>query len=761
MRNSLKHGCGPTLKRVAHCVLLRYNKPAMRETLEGTVERITYHNEQTGYTVVRLVARGFLGPVTGVGNMAEVNVGEYLRLEGQWANHPQYGRQFKVLDYKTVLPATVEGMRKYLGSGLIKGIGPVMAQRIVKKFGERTLDVIEHEPHRLLSVLGIGRKRVALIKRAWEEQRQIKEVMLFLQSHNVSTSLAVKIYKKYGDESIDVVQQDPYRLARDIYGIGFLTADKIARNLGIPEDSPQRVAAGVSYVLSELADEGHVYAPQDELTTESARILKVDAALVAEGIASLEADEQVRRETIVYPTAQDHAGASVREEQAVYLAPFYYGEVGVANRLRALANHPTDRLAFYHTARWEQTFDYLDGKSSLMLSPTQKEAVRTALTHRVTVLTGGPGTGKTTTVQTILRLLEARRHRYVLASPTGRAAKRLSEATDRPAKTIHRLLEYSPLEGFKRHAENPLEADMVIVDEASMLDLLLTNHLLKAIRPGSYLLLVGDVDQLPSVGAGNVLRDVIDSGLAAVVRLETIFRQAKGSYIIDNAHRINQGLMPRFPKDAADFFLFIQEDPEAAADLIVDVVHNRVPRKFGLEPLSDVQVLCPMYRGAVGVGNLNQRLQTALNPPGPDKPERRLGGRAFRAGDRVIQLRNNYDLDVFNGDVGRIAAIDPVKQSLTVDMGDRRVEYDWASADELTHAYAISVHRSQGSEYPAVVMPVMTTHYVMLARNLLYTGVTRAQRLVVLVGTRKAIAIAVRNNKVSQRHSALDVRLMA
>jgi len=732
----------------------------MRETLEGTVERITYHNKETGYTVIRLAAAGFLDVVTAVGNLADVNVGEHLRLEGLWKTHPQYGRQFNVLDYKTVLPATAAGIRKYLGSGLIKGVGPVTARRIVKKFGAQTLDVLEREPDRLLSVYSIGPKRVALIKRAWEAQKQIKEVMLFLQSHDVSTSLAVKIYKQYGDDAIAVVQQDPYRLARDIYGIGFLTADKIARNLGIPEDAPQRVAAGVSHVLSELADEGHVYAPQGELTAEAARILGVDAELVDAGIASLEDDEQVHRETIVYPAADDHSGASVREERAVYLVPFFYGEVGVANRLRALANHPTDRLAFFQTARWEQTFAYLDETSSMQLSPTQKESVRTALTHKVTVLTGGPGTGKTTTVQTILRLLDARRHRYALASPTGRAAKRLSEATGRPAKTIHRLLEYSPLEGFKRHAENSLEVDMVVVDEASMLDLLLTNHLLKAIPSESHLLLVGDVDQLPSVGAGNVLRDVIDSGLAAVVRLETIFRQAEGSYIIENAHRVNQGQLPRFPKDAADFFLFVQPDPEAAADLIVDIVQNRIPHKFGLDPLNDVQVLSPMYRGAVGVGNLNHRLQAALNPPTPNKPERGLAGRAFREGDRVIQLRNNYDLNVFNGDVGRISTIDPVAQTLKVDMDDRRVEYNWASADELAHAYAISVHRSQGSEYPAVVMPVMMTHYVMLQRNLLYTGVTRAKKLVVLVGTHKAIAVAVRNNKVAQRYSGLTARLI-
>ena len=733
----------------------------MHETLEGTVEHITYHSDETGYTVVRLATRGFHDLITAVGSLANVNAGEHLRLEGIWANHPRYGRQFKVLKYKSVMPATVDGIRKYLGSGLVKGIGPVMAGRIVKKFGRQTLDIIEQEPDRLLSVLGIGRKRVALVKNAWAEQKRIKEVMIFLQSHNVRTSLAVKIYKKYGDDAITVVQQDPYRLARDIYGIGFLTADKIARSLGIPEDAPQRVAAGVSYVLSELADKGHVYAPQEELAANATHILNVNADLVTEGIETLEADEQVRRETITYPPAHERAGTIAREEKAVYLAPFYYGEVGAANRLRALADAPNARLAFFQSAHWEETFAYLDSNSALELAATQKEAVRAALTNRVTVLTGGPGTGKTTTVRTIIRLLEARRLSYLLASPTGRAAKRLSETTGRPAKTIHRLLEYSPLEGFKRHADNPLGADMVIVDEVSMLDLLLANNLLKAISPGSHLLLVGDVDQLPSVGAGNVLRDIIDSGLAAVVRLETIFRQAEGSHIIENAHRINRGEMPILTKDAADFFLFVKEEPEAAAELVVDIVRNRIPLKFDLDPLADVQVLSPMYRGAIGVGNLNQLLQQALNSPSPEKPERRLAGKTFRAGDRVIQLRNNYDLNVFNGDIGRIAAIDPVNQILMVEIDGRSVEYDWTSADELTHAYAISIHRSQGSEYPAVVIPVMTTHYVMLQRNLLYTAVTRAKKLVVLVGTRKAIAIAVRNNKVAQRHSALDVRLMS
>ena len=736
----------------------------MHETLEGTVERITYSHEETGYTVARLSVDGQADLVPIVGNLLNVNVGERLRLEGFWTTHAQYGRQFKVLNYKTVLPATVEGIRRYLGSGLIKGIGPVTARRIVNKFGADTLEVIEHTPERLLEVLGVGRKRVQMITRAWEEQRRIKEVMLFLQSHQVSTTLAVKIYKQYGDDAIAVVQEDPYRLARDIYGIGFLTADKIARNLGLPADSPQRVAAGISYVLSELADEGHVYAPQEKLIAEATKILDVPPDLVREGLERLETEEQVHRETIVYQIGEEKGRreeGELKEERAVYLLPFYYGEIGVANRLRALLDVERSRLSFYRTANWERVFAHLAEHSQLQLSSKQQEAVRTALTRKVTVLTGGPGTGKTTTVQTIIRLLEARRRSYVLASPTGRAAKRLSEATDRPAKTVHRLLGYSPAEGFKRNEANPLDVDMVIVDEASMLDLLLTNHLLKAIPPDAHLLLVGDVDQLPSVGAGNVLRDVIDSGQAAVVRLDTIFRQAADSYIVVNAHRINRGQMPLFPKGAKDFFLFVKDDPAEAADLLVDIVQNRIPRKFGFHPLDDVQVLSPMYRGAVGIANLNARLQAALNPPGANKPERRVGGRVFRVGDRVIQLRNNYNLDVFNGDVGRITAIDTVNQTLIVDVDGRLVKYDWAEADQLAHAFAISVHKSQGSEYPVVVMPVMTTHYMMLTRPILYTGVTRARRLVVLVGTKRAIAIAVRNNRVTDRHSALDVRLQS
>jgi exodeoxyribonuclease V alpha subunit len=750
----------------------------MQETLEGSVERITYVNEETGYSVIRIAVKGQRELATAVGNLASANVGESLRLTGFWTTHSQYGRQFKVLGYETVLPATVEGIRRSLGSGLIKGVGPVTARRIVDYLGLDTLEVIEQQPKRLLEVPGVGPKRVAMIARAWEEQRQIKEVMLFLQSHNVSTTLGVKIYKAYGDDSVKVVRENPYRLARDIYGIGFITADKIARNMGLSLDAPQRVQAGISYVLSQLADEGHVFAPQEELIAKSVEILDVSAEMVADGIDALATQGEVHREGITYPLLEDlAAGHSTGEEQAVYLLPFYYGEIGVAGQLRRIVQASRGSLTDLQAADWDRLLapwsaqgklldavegePVADGQVSLQLNETQRRAVREALTSKVTVLTGGPGTGKTTALQTVIRLLEKTGHSYALAAPTGRAAKRLSEATGRPAKTIHRLLEFSPSAGytFQRDDARPLKVDMVIVDEASMLDLLLANHLLKAIPPASHLLLVGDVDQLPSVGAGNVLRDIIASGVVAVVRLEEIFRQEEGSWIVRNAHRINHGQMPIFAKGAKDFFLFVQEDPEGAAELLVDIVQRRIPRKFGYDPVEDVQVLSPMYRGPVGVSGLNTRLQEVLNPVRPEKLERRFGERIFRLGDKVMQIRNNYDKEVFNGDIGRVVAMDPIDQRLTARIDERLVAYDFGELDELVHAYAVSIHKSQGSEYPAVVVPIMTTHYILLQRNLLYTAITRARELVVIVGTRRAIAIAVRNDKIAERHTALDVRL--
>ncbi len=730
-------------------------------TLQGVVERITFHNPDNGYTVAKVATRR--GLVTVVGPMAGIHAGASVEMTGEWTHHPKFGQQFKVTSYRTVLPATAAGIEKYLGSGMIKGIGPVTAKRIVRHFGADALRIIDEEPDRLKEVLGVGKKRVEMIKAAWEEQRQIKEVMIFLQSHGVSTGLAVKIYKHYGDAAIGVLQTNPYQLQRDIYGIGFKTADKIAMALGIPPDSPERVAAGVQYVLSQDTDEGNVFTPHQELVQKATSLLEVPPELVEAAIGSLQGEQQVQIEPVRYQAAPA-SGQQLREAEAVYLTPMYYGEVGVAQRLQRLndarLSTGVTRLHAFERFDWDQAFRYLRQQLGVDLAPAQRQAVQTALTRPVTVLTGGPGTGKTTTLRAVIRLLRAAGATFALAAPTGRAAKRMSEVTGAEAKTIHRLLEVSPGEGFsfKRNVDNPLNVDMVIVDEASMLDVLLTNHLLKAIPPGAHLLLVGDVDQLPSVGAGNVLRDIIDSGEVAVVQLQTIFRQAAGSYIITNAHRINQGQMPLFPKDANDFFLFPMEEVDAAADMVVDLVTRRIPNRFRI-PSADIQVLTPMHRGPLGVAALNQRLQQKLNPPHPQRPEKAQGGRVLRVGDRVMQIRNNYDLDVFNGDMGVIARIDAIMQTLTVIFDGRDVTYDWASLDELTHAWAISVHKSQGSEFRAVVMPVHTTHYIMLQRNLLYTGVTRARELVVLVGTKRAIGIAVRNDQVAERHTALAERL--
>ncbi|MFN2197906.1 MAG: ATP-dependent RecD-like DNA helicase [Anaerolineales bacterium] len=731
------------------------------DQLSGAVERITYYNAENGYSVVRLrpsrrtlPGMGRDGLVTVVGNLPELAPGEHVRLQGRWVTHAKHGEQFQVEICEQTVPATVSGIRRYLGSGLIKGIGPKLAERIVDEFGAETLEVIESQPKRLQEVPDIGPKRVRLILAAWQEQKHVKEIMLFLHSHGVSTNLAIKIYKQYGDQSLATVQSDPYQLARDIYGVGFKTADRLAQDLGLPPDHPSRIEAGVIYALDEQTEEGNVYTPRQALTERAAALLEVSPELVTAGIERLTSQERVRLEPLLGEA--DAPPGAVREEtpaylpQAVYLPPLYYSETGSAEKLRQLAAALPSRLSDL-----PPMFLALDPD----LSAEQQGAVKTALTHPVSVLTGGPGTGKTTAIQALIAALETGHKKYALASPTGRAAKRLSEATGRPASTIHRLLGYSPAEGFKFNAEHPLEVDLLVVDEASMLDLVLAYNLLKALAPGTHLVLVGDVDQLPSVGAGDVLRDVIRSGIAPVTRLSVIFRQAAGSHIITNAHRINQGELPIFDKQSRDFFLFPAEEAEAAADWVIDVVTNRIPAKFGLNAKQDVQVLAPMYRGAAGVNALNERLQTALNPPGGRKPEKSLFGQVFRAGDKVMQVQNDYEKDVFNGDIGLVAGLDLVEHSLTVDFDGRKVAYDWSEADQLVLAYAVSVHKAQGAEFPAVVMPLVTQHYLMLQRNLLYTGVTRARQLCVLVGSRRAMAIAVNNNPVASRYTSLAERL--
>lgn len=728
------------------------------DTLSGSVERVTYYNEETGYCVLRLSpAQLLLGRdqlITVVGNMPELQPGESVQLEGQWVTHPRHGRQFRAENVRQIRPANAEAIRRYLGSGLIKGIGPKTAEKIVEHFGEETLDVLDRTPKRVQEVEGVGEHRAGLIAQAWAEQQAIKDVMLFLQGHNISTRLAVKIYKQYGDEAIAIVSRDPYRLAVDIFGIGFKTADTIAQDLGLPPDAPARIAAGLRYTLEQASDDGNVFLPRDALVESAAEMLAVEPDAVETVLGCMATQGEVMLETVPIPDG-------LEQVEGVYLPPLYYSERGAAQRLRQMHDSPHSRLADLRDANWDALLGDVEGAGGVRLTEQQRAAVQSALTHKVSVLTGGPGTGKTTTLRAVITTLERTRHRFMLASPTGRAAKRLSEATGHPARTMHRMLGFSPVErGFSHDEDNPLDADMIVVDEASMIDIVLFYNLLKAIRPDTHLLLVGDVDQLPSVGAGSVLHDVIRGAIGPVTRLDVIFRQAETSQIIRNAHRINRGEMPDTSNESDDFFLFPADDPQAAADLLVDIVQNRIPERFGLDPIRDIQVLAPMYRGPIGVSALNEVLQERLNAnPRGRKAERRLFGRLFRAGDKVIQTRNNYDKDVYNGDIGWVRALDMTNQVMTVVVDERFVQYDWSEADELTHAYCISVHRSQGSEYPCVVLPVMTQHYLMLQRNLLYTAVTRAKRLVVLVGTRRAIAIAVRNDQVAQRWSALDWRL--
>ncbi|WP_433889476.1 SF1B family DNA helicase RecD2 [Streptomyces sp. CA-111067] len=725
--------------------------------LEGVLERITYANEDNGYTVARVdTGRGSGDLLTVVGALLGAQPGESLRMHGRWGSHPQYGKQFTVENYTTVLPATIQGIRRYLGSGLIKGIGPRIAERIVEHFGTDTLEIIEGEPKRLVEVPGLGPKRTKLIAAAWEEQKAIKEVMVFLQGVGVSTSIAVRIYKNYGDGSISVVKNQPYRLASEVWGIGFLTADRLAQAVGIPHDSPERVKAGLQYALSQATDSGNCFLPQERLIADAVKLLQVDTGLVIDCLGALAEEEGVVRESV--PAAD--GGDPVT---AVYLVPFHRAEISLAAQVLRLLRGPEDRLPAFRDVEWDKALAWLADRTGTELAPEQQAAVRLALTEKVAVLTGGPGCGKSFTVRSVVALAQAKKAKVVLAAPTGRAAKRLAELTGAEASTVHRLLELKPGGDAAYDKDRPLDADLVVVDEASMLDLLLANKLVKAVPPGAHLLFVGDVDQLPSVGAGEVLRDLLaDGGPVPAVRLTRIFRQAQQSGVVTNAHRINSGVPP-LTQGLPDFFLFPEEDSEEAGRLTVDVVARRIPAKFGLDPRRDVQVLAPMHRGPAGAGALNGLLQQAVTPARPDLPERRFGGRIFRVGDKVTQIRNNYDKGangVFNGTVGVVTALDPDEQRLTVHTDeDEEIGYDFDELDELTHAYAVTIHRSQGSEYPAVVIPVTTGAWMMLQRNLLYTAVTRAKRLVVLVGSRRAIAQAVRTVSAGRRFTALDHRL--
>ncbi|HSK74929.1 MAG TPA: ATP-dependent RecD-like DNA helicase [Thermoanaerobaculia bacterium] len=718
--------------------------PQTSSTIEGVLERVVFSNEENAWSVVRITVPGQRDAVTAVGNLLGVQPGENLRLSGAWINDPKYGRQFRVASYQTVLPATLTGIEKYLGSGLIRGIGKVMASRLVASFGAETLDVIENRPERLTEVEGIGPKRSRDILRAWAEQREIKEVMVFLQSHGVSTHYAIKIYKAYGSQATQIVRENPYRLATDIYGIGFKSADKIASALGISPTAPQRIEAGSLYLLGQGADRGHLYLPRPRLIEEAQELLGAPADLVEKAVAALAETEQVVLEPLSAP-----------EEQAVFLKSLHAAESGAAARVRALLIQPPLPLEI----DLDRALDWFEKTERIALAREQRQAIRSGLTRKVLVITGGPGTGKTTLVRGIVKILEKKRQKVLLAAPTGRAAKRLSEATGGEATTLHRLLEWNArTRQFDRNREHPLSCDLLIVDEVSMLDTVLAYHVLRAVPDNGRLILVGDVDQLPSVGPGKVLADLIRSDAVEVVRLTEIFRQAERSLIVVNAHRVNQGKMPILEavESDGDFFFIERKEPEEIVETIAQLVSKRIPGRFGFDPIEQIQVLTPMNRGPLGTENLNAVLRDLLNPEGVTVTR---GGHSLRVGDKVMQVRNNYDLEVWNGDIGRVSSIDEVDQIVRVTIDGREIAYDFGSIDELVLAYACSIHKSQGSEYPCVVIPLHTTHYVMLQRNLLYTALTRAKRLGILVGEPKALGVAVSNRRTRPRFTRLAERL--
>jgi len=725
----------------------------MLTTLNGQIERITFTNEENGFTIAKVKVRGRRELVTVVGVLMSPMPGEILDMQGEWTSHPQFGEQFKVMEYRTKVPATVHGIRKYLGSGLIKGLGPVMAGRIVDRFDKTTLDIIENDIQRLAEVEGIGKKRIALIAGAWDAQREIRDVMLFLQSHGVSSGYATKIFKHYGNRSIAVVKQNPYRLATDIFGIGFVTADQIAAKLGIVKDAGMRVEAGILYVLYQLSDEGHVYFPDELLISKSCQILEVEREAVVKALDRLAADQMIVMEDL-----PDRPDDVQKNSKAVFLAKFHLCETSIARRIKMLVSCPKS----VRDIDSSRAIDWVQGQLAVTLADTQVAAVACAIENKAMIITGGPGTGKTTIINAVLKIFAKLKTRIMLAAPTGRAAKRMNETTGFEAKTIHRMLEFSPQQGgFQRNEDKPLDCDVLIIDEASMIDTVLMYHLLKAIPPVATFILVGDVNQLPSVGAGNILRDIIASFAVPVVELDKIFRQAQTSRIIVNAHKINEGVVPfldtAYSDDPHNDFYFIeQEDPEKILDIIIELTKVRIPQRFGFDPVDEIQVLTPMHRGVVGSGNLNRKLQAVLNP-GEGGITR--GERIHRVNDKVMQIRNNYDKEVFNGDIGRITAIEWEDKEVMINFDGRQVVYDFSDLDEIVPAYAVSVHKSQGSEYAAVIIPIVTQHYILLQRNLIYTAVTRGKKLVVMVGSRKAMAIGVSNNKTQKRYTRLDYRL--
>lgn len=714
--------------------------------ITGSVERIVFHNTENGYTVLRLAPPNVTDVVTVVGHMPLPRAGVQLHITGAWVNNARFGRQLQAQSAEEVMPASLDGIKRYLASGLIKGIGPSMAERIVAAFGEDTLRVFDEEPQKLLRIRGVGKKNFDRIVKTWNEHKGIRDLMLFLQPHGISAAYALRIYRHYGADALHIVKENPYRLAMDIHGIGFVTADAAAHKLGFAEDHPLRVRAGMLYILMKCSDEGHVYMPADTLLTFTTDQLCVTWDMAEDALCALEAEERIVRERM-------------DNEDGVYLSRYYHYESKIAFYLKRLLRSP-------QSVRLEDadaTVAEVASGLAITLAPEQVAAVRAAAAHKVMVLTGGPGTGKTTIINALIQVFATAKAKILLAAPTGRAAKRMAESAGREAKTLHRLLEYSPRDdAFTRNENNPLACGLLIVDEASMMDTQLFFHLLKAVPLGATLLLVGDVHQLPSVGPGNVLRDIIASKAVHVAELTEIFRQSAESEIICNAHRMNKGEVPALESSRdrlSDFYFIRQSDPERVADLVVDLVKNHIPRRFNMDPVDDIQVLVPMHKGTVGAGNLNARLQEALNTRSRTQHVQR-GDKRFGLDDKVMQIRNNYDKDVFNGDIGRIVVLDPHERALTVRFDERNVTYNFDELDEIVPAYAITIHKAQGSEYPAVVIPLMTQHYMLLQRNLVYTGVTRGKKLVILVGESKALHMAIRNNKTHTRHTRLAQRLM-
>lgn len=719
--------------------------------LEGQIERLTYTNDETGYTVAKVKVSGYLEPITAVGNLVAPTPGAVLMMEGAWLEHPKFGRQFKVVAHRMKVPSSVEGIKKYLGSGLIAGIGPVMASRIVERFGEETLEVIDHRTEELEKVEGIGRKRIEMIKRAWDEQADIREVMIFLQGHGVSSGYATKIFKRYGRNSISVLTENPYTLATDVYGIGFQMADRIAEKLGFKKTAPVRAEAGILYILGQFSEEGHVYYPYELLIEKCREVLEVDREIVVEAFGRIALEKKVLTEDLNSDFEEFQAN-----QKSVYLPQVHRAETGIAHFLSSLFSS----LKAIRKIDADKAIEWVQGQIRLELAPKQIEAVRRAISDKVMVITGGPGTGKTTIISAVIKIYRAAGARILLAAPTGRASKRMSEATDYPAKTIHRLLGYSFQKGgFQKNQARPLEVDVLILDEVSMVDTILMYHLLKAVPPEATLIMVGDVYQLPSVGAGNVLKDIIRSQGIPVVELKEIFRQAEESQIIVNAHKINNGQVPELKsgkEKLEDFYFIEQDDPEQALKTIMELVCERIPRRFNLDPVDGIQVLSPMHKGVIGTESLNRSLQDALNP---SKVEMIKGDRTFRLNDKVMQIRNNYEKEVFNGDIGRITSIDSENRKVTITFEEIPIPYDYFELDEIALAYAISVHKSQGSEYPAVVIPILSQHYILLQRNLIYTAVTRGKRLVVMVGSKRALAMGIKNDRIMRRYTYLCERL--